>query len=280
VYPVAVTVAVACNLSDGVVLAVDSAVTLPAADGSVEKIYENAEKLFPLLDRPIGMAVYGLGALGDRSIGSYLREFELQNAVVVDRNSPLPDVVEEARTFLLDAYMREVRPALEQSLGKAWDQMNDNEKPTLGVVIGGFSPKAFLSEVWHLVLPRHEAAGSAEKVFGQGAFGSSWYAMSGPIRRYIKGRDGQLIERVIDYMEKRSAPLTAAETQEIHELLDEYEYEIPYGAMPMEEGVAHARFLVELVVNHHRYATGAPVVGGRVHVGKVNYRHGAFELVH
>src|SRR5206468_6888121 len=41
------SVAIACNLSDGVVLAVDSAVTVPdPAGGGVAKVYENAQKLF------------------------------------------------------------------------------------------------------------------------------------------------------------------------------------------------------------------------------------------
>jgi integrase len=55
-----VTVAVACNLSDGVALAVDSAVTLPDGTGGIAKVYENAQKLFQLGDRPIGIAVFGL----------------------------------------------------------------------------------------------------------------------------------------------------------------------------------------------------------------------------
>jgi hypothetical protein len=46
-----VTVAVSCNLSDGVILGVDSAVTVPAPQGIV-KVYENAEKLFSLGSAP------------------------------------------------------------------------------------------------------------------------------------------------------------------------------------------------------------------------------------
>jgi hypothetical protein len=275
-----VTVAVSCNLSDGVVLAVDSAVTLPTDDDeSIAKVYENAEKLFELGDRPIGVAVYGLGALGDRSIGSYLREFAVQSTAVADRTTQLLEVVEAAREFFMDRYRREVVPRVERRLGQPWDQVPDDKKPSIGLVIGGFSPNAYLSEVWQVVLPRAEASGSSELICPQGTFGTNWFAMFGPIRRYVKGFDPDLVEAVIEYMEKRSTALTPDEEGEVRELLNEYQYSIPYGAMPMEEGVAHARFLVELVVNHHRYATGAPVVGGRVHVGRVTYRHGAFEIL-
>lgn len=72
------TIAISCNLSDGVILGVDSAVTV-AAGGDHVKIWENAEKLFQIAERPIGAAIYGLAGFGDRSIGSYLREFELSN---------------------------------------------------------------------------------------------------------------------------------------------------------------------------------------------------------
>jgi hypothetical protein len=57
-----VTVAVSLNLSDGVILGVDSAVTIFTADGTgIAKVYEQAEKLFQLSNRPIGLAFYGAG---------------------------------------------------------------------------------------------------------------------------------------------------------------------------------------------------------------------------
>jgi hypothetical protein len=47
-----------------VLLAIDSAVTLPDGGGGVAKVYENAQELFQVADRPIGIAAFGLGALG------------------------------------------------------------------------------------------------------------------------------------------------------------------------------------------------------------------------
>jgi len=64
------TVAVACNLAEGVVLGVDSAVTIHDSQGLVVKVYENAVKLFQLGEKPIGIAAFGIGALGNRIIGS------------------------------------------------------------------------------------------------------------------------------------------------------------------------------------------------------------------
>jgi hypothetical protein len=92
-----VTVAVSCNPSDGVILGVDSAITLPAG-ASVIKVHENAEKLFQFADLPVAIAVYGLGTLGARSLGGFLREFEVANPAAVLSGKPrLKDLVVHLR---------------------------------------------------------------------------------------------------------------------------------------------------------------------------------------
>lgn len=72
------TVAVSLNLSEGVILGVDSAVTVWSPKGGIAKVYENAEKLFQIAEKPVGIESFGIGALGSRTIGSYIREFEIQ----------------------------------------------------------------------------------------------------------------------------------------------------------------------------------------------------------
>lgn len=274
------SVAVSCNLSDGVVLGVDSAVAI-SASGSVAKTYENAEKLFQLGDRPIGVAVFGIGTLGDRSIGSYIREFEIRDPKnVVSTDTSVRDVVEELRQFLLGQYEQTVVPALEQSLKKPFAEIPQQNTPLLGIVVGGFSAGEYLSEVWQVILPRDNVPQSADQRRGKGQFGANWFALFEPIRRYFKGYDPALLDSVIKFCEtKLKAPLSADEKKELHQLVQGFEYQVPFAAMPMEEGVRHVRFLVELVINHHRFALGAPVVGGQVRIGKVTYRGEKFEII-
>ena len=77
----------------------------------------------------------------------------------------------------------------------------------------------------------------------------------------------------------RGSPPTSAEDTEITNILDRYEYPIPFNAMPMEEGVAYVKFVVEMVINHHRFATGAPVVGGKAQIGLVTYKGEKFQIL-
>lgn len=274
------TVAVACNLSDGVILGVDSAVTVPSPQGVI-KIYEEAEKLFQLSHRPIGIANYGLGAIGTRSIGSYLREFEVKDPVgVVSGKGSVGDVVEGLRSFFMSEYEREVIPALEKELKKPFAELTQQEIPALGFVVGGFSVEAYLSEVWNIVIPQHSTAGSSQQQRPPGDFGTNWYAIFEPIRRYIKGYDPTLVNRLVGYfVEKHGMPWNDGVDQEVTAILNEFEYRIPFAAMPIDQGVEHVRFLVELVINHHKYAAGPGVVGGRARIGKVTYRGESFEIL-
>lgn len=59
------SVAVSCNLPDGLILGVDSAVTLNDAKGNIAKVYETASKLFQLGEKPIGIGMRPQGVQWD-----------------------------------------------------------------------------------------------------------------------------------------------------------------------------------------------------------------------
>ena len=49
--------------------------------------------------------------------------------------------------------------------------------------------------------------------------------------------------------------------------------------MPIVEGIAYVKFLVEMVINHHRFSIGAPVVGGKIQIGLVTYKGEKFRIL-
>lgn len=275
------TVAASCNLSEGVILGVDSAVTMPGKDGGVANVYENAEKLFPLGERPIGIAIFGLAVMGGRSLGSYLIEFETKDPNnVVSAGNSISDVVEELRSFFYQKYQSELVPSLERSLEKEFEEMDPNEIPSFGLVVGGFSHGQYLSEIWEILIPHNSQPNSATQKRSPGTFGTDWFAMKEPIKRYIKGADERMLNEIFTYLQNQCGlSLDDQEWQDILGIIEKHEYHITYDAMPLAEGVEHTRFLIELVINHHRFAVGAPVVGGKAQIGKVSYRGHEFEIL-
>ncbi len=275
------TVAVLCNLADGVILGVDSAITFSDSKGRVAKVYENAEKLFQLGEKPVGLANFGMAMIRSRSIGTYVREFELEDPNhVVSRPASMKKIVEELRKFFTQIYKNTVITDFESQTGKKFTDLPDRQKPFLGLVVGGFSAKEFLSEVWEIRIPFHDKPNSALQRRGQGDFGGNWFATYKPIQRFIKGCDWGLLNELKQYfVQLRKSPLTSKENTEIKKIVKKYEYRIPFPAMPIGEGIAHVKFLVELVINHFRFAIGAPVVGGKARIGLVTYKGDKFKIL-
>ena len=91
-------------------------------------------------------------------------------------------------------------PVLEQAHDAPFEEIPVESIPVLGVIVGGFSHGAFLSEVWHIVIPTNSSVGSASQDRASGAFGSNWYAMYEPIRRYFKGFDLGLLFNVSNWL--------------------------------------------------------------------------------
>lgn len=74
------TIAISIKVNDGLVLAADSAATIPVLDANgnmmgVSAVYNNANKVFNLhKGRPIGAVTWGLGGIGVASIGTLMKD--------------------------------------------------------------------------------------------------------------------------------------------------------------------------------------------------------------
>jgi hypothetical protein len=244
-----VSVAVLLNLSDGLILGVDSAVTVFDANG-ISKVFEESDKLFQLGGLRVGIATYGVAGLEGRTVGSFIREIERRQSPEQPKLSELTieQVTEEVRKFFLGVYVRH----FETVFGAPFDQISPEKKGSLGLIVGGFSPGAFLSEVWQILIPWHDQPNTAQRIYGQGEFGSAWFATVDPIQRYIKGIDPGLLLEVLDFLKKTlGRDLSQAEADELKALFSKYECRTKIDGMPIRAGIDYVRFLVNLTINHY-----------------------------
>jgi len=280
---VSMSVAVSTNLADAVILGVDSAISLPGPPpipgqvlppnvmhGGVLKVYEDAEKLFPLGNRNIAIATFGTAMIGNRTLGSQVRNFVEQ---LGDGPDKIEDVVEEFRKFFMNLYGTVTVPTIEKLHGKKFSDIPEAQRPGFGFVIAGFSRNAGLAQVWAVFIPGHAQPGTAQRMRAEGDFNINWYALFEPINRYMLGYSTAMIQELQDYVAKlRGSPFSDAENAAMKTIIDKHQFLVPVAAMPIPVGVAFTRFLVELVINHHRFAIGAPVVGGRSRIAVVSYK--------
>lgn len=188
--------------------------------------------------------------------------------------------MESLRDFFYNIYQNSIVPLVEAQTNKKFSEIPNERKPVLGFAVGGFSPGKYLSEVWQILIPFCNTPGSSQLCRGEGNFGGNWFALCEPIHRYFKGYDRKLLEKIKTFMVKmKGSPLNPQEESEISNIIQTSEYPVPFNSMPIEEGIAHVRFLVDMVINHHRFSLGAPVVGGKATIGLVTYKGDRFRII-
>src|SRR6266571_2901184 len=113
------TIAVCCTLADGVVLGTDSAITVAGAvqtpqgiQQGVLKVYNEAEKVFGFhidvqkdLRLPVGLVTFGLATLGNRTIESFVREFEIANPPPELKKLPMEKLCRKLHQFFRERYV-------------------------------------------------------------------------------------------------------------------------------------------------------------------------------
>ena len=267
------SVAVLCNLSDGVILGADSALTVLGANG-VERVFEDGEKLFQLRKR-IGIATFGVGGMGGRSIGSFLHEFDSTHPGGLDQKT-IPEVTEELRVFFREKYVS----AAETTHQLPFDQITGVDWPNLGLVVAGYSPNSFLSEAWEIQVPAHDQPNSARSVYAPGDFGLPWFARGEPIERYLYGISVDGLFEIAAYVKGLlGRDLTPAEIDELLAIRRKQGYQVMTDSMPIQTGIAYVRFLVNYVITHYRYTERHPVVGGKARIGVVTYKGEDFHIL-
>lgn len=280
------TIIVCCNLPDGIIIGADSAVTV---SGEVEdqsgkrhagvlKVYERARKIFQLGELPVGVAAFGVSAMGQRTVASYLEEFELDKLQEVAPEGKVGENLEPlCKTmweFLERKYRQEFKENLERRKGRPYDDIPADERPPLAVVVAGYGYRRPLGEVWLVKVPFPGDAEPVVPVRRPGDFGANWFGVSGPVTRFILGFDPSLPARLRKILQERVTDKYAEVWPEIERELRSLEFAIPYPAMPLEDGIEHVRYLTGLAISFARFAVGAPICGGEIRLATITARQG------
>ena len=139
----------------------------------------------------------------------------------------------------------------------------------MGVVVGGFSAKAFYPDEWMMLLPH----GTLERVRQDpaGDFGVRWWGVTDPLMRLIAGVDPGitqwLIEQGIDKANAEGVYL---------ELIKRFRWNILFNGMPVQDAIDLAVFLANVAIGHSRFVVGPPVCGGQVDVATITHNGYSF----
>jgi hypothetical protein len=252
-----------------VVLAADSASTLVGRDEQgrpyVVTVYNNANKIFNLRKGlPIGAVTWGAGSIGNASISTLIKDLRLRFAGLdasrpeweIDPSSySVADVATRLRQFVFEELYE---PAF-----KDWE-----EKPTLGFVIAGYSSGAALPEEYMLQIDQ-AGCGDPMLLRKEDQSGVNWNGEPEAIYRLLLGYSSFLPSALTSRLK-----MSDADKNTFASLLAELNAPVVQPAMPIQDAIDVAEFLVDSTIKFSRFTPGAATVGGPIEIAAITKHEG------
>jgi len=261
------TFAVSIKVSDGIVLASDSASTITTGASyysTIANVYYNADKIYNLCKGvPIGAMTWGAGSVGSASISAVVKDFRAQLDASQLQSAPysVKDIAGRLRDFVLGLYDPEF---------SGWP---DEEKPYIGFLVAGYSSPPNDVEEYQIDIIGSQTVGPVE-LAQSGETGAIWRGQTEAISRLLLGYSPLLGQVLRDNLGVE--PQTASSALEI--IRAQLGMPLVFSAMPIQDAIDLAEFLVNLTINYSRFLPGAQVVGGPIEVATIT-KHEGFKWI-
>lgn len=262
------TICVAVRVNDCIVFAADSASTLSGigtgGQTSVVNVYEHADKVYNLYKGlPICSMTCGLGNIGTQSISTVAKDIRVEitngKRKINPKKYKISDIVATAYDIMIvDRY-------------KNWTNKAIGDH-SLEFNIGGYSSDSMDHELWKFSVVNGTANPPVE-VAPKGTSGLSWAGQPDPINRLVLGF-GQMLPQVLKDGGMADAQIQTLVTQ----LRSRLAAPLFSDAMPVQDAVDLARYLVDLTKAYYRFHPGANIVGGRTDIAVVT-KHEGFKWI-
>lgn len=270
------TVALTLKVNDGLVLAADSAGTImspaPGGGNSVVNVYNNANKVFNLRKGlPIGLATWGLGSISETSIETLAKDLRRRFSGddkahpdwhLDDAAYTIGGVADRVKEFMYDEKYVPALGALPPG-----QTLSD-----LGFFVVGYSA-AGVAEEYNLLLSGSGAKGPA-LIRQPHESGAMWAGQPEAIHRLLNGFSFDLIGMLESELGVPAADVTAKADL----LRDKLSVPVVNAAMPIQDAIELAEYLVDLSIKFSRFMPGSPTVGGPIECAAIS-KHEGFKWI-
>lgn len=268
------TIALVIRVNDGFVVAADSATTMSraTAEGPVEvvNIYNNANKVFNLHKKlPIAAMTWGQGNIGPASISTLAKDLRRRlsgdnprfKEWSLDLDSySMTEVAERMKEFFFDEKYEAVHGSDPEGTGAG----------ELGLLLAGYGAGEDQPELFSFRLGPTDCEGPTTILDTSGA---QWWGQPEAIARVMLGTSLQVSTALqnLNVDQASAEAYTRAIQSQVH---------LPFvqPAMPIQDAIDLARFLVELTIQFTRFTPGHPTVGGPIEIAAIT-KHEGFRWV-
>jgi 20S proteasome alpha/beta subunit len=250
---------IAINGPEGVVLAADTRLSVVQTRSNVPVRFDNASKLL-VLGKNTAAVTYGVGSIGGRSAHSLIPEFRREalryaqsKGYVIDLDGPNISVKEYA-VLLGDFFAQHWTKSGAQDYEKA-----------MSFIVGGTNPRAPYGEIYQIASLDNSAPVPA---YRNTMFGMTWGGQVEFVNRIVKGYDPSLAQHIAGNHPGIDA----------NQLLTSWEQQnsvsIPYNILPLQDCVDLAGFLIRATISMQSLSLTDRGVGGTVELVTVTSEEG------
>jgi len=282
------------KVHDGVVLAADSAASImhPQAEahGLAAWVYNNANKVFGFRsgrDIKVGGVVWGAGSIGNVSISTLARDLTNRfntkgDPLAFVGNYTMKEVAEKTRRFFFEekylaAYPTPSVPPISPGEEPA---PAPPQRPSLGLLIAGFSPGADLAEIYRIEINNGNCPAPILEKAAEDA-GYLWYGQPEALDRLLLGYDTRLrliFERLLQQGGVGAAQLGGVVDGLMAQVRRGFDIPLWTAPMPIQDAIDLAEFLVQTAISFSRFRAGSPTVGGPIEIAAIT-KHDGFRWV-
>jgi hypothetical protein len=264
------TIVVTVKVTDGIVLAADSATSFTDAAGNVAKVYNSANKIFNLVKVwPIGAMTYGAGSIGTASISTLSKN--LRQRLTPSRAQPSDPLELDKSNYTIEGVATKARDFFKQCYDQTYAQ-HPVPGYFLGYRVSGYSTPGDLPESWEIRILENAVEGPIQ-IYQDDHFGPRWSGETEALDRLILGVSSKIGDALIGL-----GADSATVEQTISGLVNQLHANLFLPAMPIQDAIDLARFLVETAIKFAHFSLRPATVGGPVEIATIT-KHEGFKWV-
>jgi hypothetical protein len=270
-----VTIAISIKINDGLVLAADSASTvlglMPNGELQVVNVYNHADKVFNLRKGlPIGAITWGAGSIGQASISTIIKDLRARLA------GDDPDFP----TWKLDKDKYTVEEAAQRLKEFVFDDLYvkafkdfPQQKPSLGFIVAGYSAHAGMADEFQIDIQNGVCSGP-RRLRTREQIGVTWSGEAEALNRVMMGHSLALPS----LLQSQPGLNPTQIMQAWNNVRPQLQLPVVLPAMPLQDAIDLADFMVDLTIKFSRFKPGAPTVGGPIEIAAIS-KHEGFRWV-
>jgi len=257
------TIALTVRVNDGIILAADSAGSLPANGGGIANVYNSMNKIINLYKTlPIGYMTWGEAGIGSQSVATLMKDFRIKLGEKDESGAP--------KEYGIDENNYTIKEVVDKACQFFSTFISAGCQPSLGFSISGYSSNSMLAEEWIVEIEQGNIPIPSQMIF---PWGIKWNGQPKPLQRLVLGYDPD-ISGVFTKIGFAQVQIDFI----MNEIHTNFDAALVHPAMPIQDAIDLAEFLVYTASMYYRFIPGAPTVGGPIEVAAIT-KHEGFKWV-